>query len=89
MCICNMCILMSWFNLIIYAEFKQCASDFLCASGVVDDYVTKYKQNCDGIGRISCFDYAAIHLYGGENCKKVLPTKYKGRLTGCLGRILD
>lgn len=78
-----------FFNSCLFVDFKRCATNFLCAAGVVDDYVSKYEQECDGIGKISCFDYAAIHLYGGgTECKKILPVLYKRRLAGCLGRTL-
>lgn len=45
-------------------------------------------QDCNGDGRINCYDHAAIHVKGGYGCKEPLPEKYSYVFENCVGQFL-
>lgn len=39
-------------------------------------------------GRIDCYDFAAIHKFGGYGCKGALPDLYAKRFNECINTAL-
>lgn len=51
-------------------------------------HTNRFGQDCNGDGRIDCYDHALIHYRGGYGCKGDLPEKYNGVFTQCLNNFL-
>ncbi|XP_063243385.1 invertebrate-type lysozyme 3-like [Bacillus rossius redtenbacheri] len=66
--------------------YPRCSSDPTCSARAVQNYMAKYKQDCDGDGAVDCQDYAAIHRLGGYGCKGDLDPVYKGKVKACLNQ---
>lgn len=64
--------------------FQSCVNDHRCAAEALENYVIKYKTDCNGDQRIDCLDYAAIHLFGPNDCKTVFPEPFSSKLYKCL-----
>ncbi|KAJ8894281.1 hypothetical protein PR048_006894 [Dryococelus australis] len=64
--------------------YPRCASDTDCSAKAVQNYMAKFKQDCNGDGKIDCLDYAAIHRMGGYGCKGELDAAYSGKVKACL-----
>ncbi|KAI4457186.1 destabilase-related [Holotrichia oblita] len=48
--------------------FKNCAMNTFCSARAVQGYMRKFRQDCNGDGKIDCDDYFSIHLAGGYGC---------------------
>ncbi|XP_031622100.1 lysozyme-like [Contarinia nasturtii] len=68
--------------------YANCANDAYCAASAVQGYMTRFGQDCNGDGKINCYDHAAIHYKGGYGCKGDLPEKYGNVFNSCLGQFL-
>uniref|UniRef100_A0A1A9VX59 lysozyme n=1 Tax=Glossina austeni TaxID=7395 RepID=A0A1A9VX59_GLOAU len=64
--------------------FPNCVNDPYCAANTIQNYMIRYKQDCNDDGEINCYDYAAIHRLGGHGCKGALPPSYYETLNSCL-----
>nr|XP_032293333.1 lysozyme isoform X3 [Drosophila virilis] len=64
--------------------FANCVNDPYCAANTIQNYMTKFGQDCNGDGGIDCYDYAAIHKLGGYGCKGELSYQYQSALDKCL-----
>ncbi|KAF2351631.1 Invertebrate-type lysozyme [Trinorchestia longiramus] len=51
------------------SAFANCANDIFCAADTVINYMSKFRQDCNGDGLMNCDDYAHIHVLGGYGCK--------------------
>ncbi|XP_018028109.2 invertebrate-type lysozyme 3, partial [Hyalella azteca] len=51
------------------AAFANCANDVFCAADTVINYMTKFRQDCNGDGLVDCEDFAYIHVLGGYGCR--------------------
>lgn len=65
--------------------FEKCVNEPLCAARTVQNYLLKFKQDCNADDVINCYDYASIHLLGGYGCTGGLPLKYIKTITKCVG----
>uniref|UniRef100_A0A0K8VCT2 lysozyme n=1 Tax=Bactrocera latifrons TaxID=174628 RepID=A0A0K8VCT2_BACLA len=64
--------------------YPNCVNDPYCAANTIQNYMTKYAQDCNGDNQVDCFDYAAIHKLGGYGCKGELGYNYQNTLSNCL-----
>ncbi|ALC42100.1 CG6426 [Drosophila busckii] len=64
--------------------FSNCVNDPYCAANTIQNYMVKFGQDCNGDGRVDCFDYAAIHKLGGYGCTGELSYQYQTVLDKCL-----
>lgn len=46
----------------------------------------RFAQDCNGDGVVNCYDYAAIHKFGGYGCSSPLPDWYRSRFDQCLAK---
>lgn len=53
------------------------------------DFPHRFGQDCNGDGKINCYDHAAIHIKGGYGCKGDLPEKYNGVFNACIQQFLQ
>ncbi|XP_055319149.1 lysozyme 3-like [Sitodiplosis mosellana] len=70
------------------SAYANCANDPFCAASAVQGYMQRFGQDCNGDGRIDCYDHALIHYRGGYGCKGDLPEKYSGVFNQCLNNFL-
>lgn len=42
-------------------DFEKCLVDKSCAEIAIHGYMNRYGHDCNGDGRLDCFDFAAIH----------------------------
>lgn len=49
----------------------------------------RFGQDCDQNGVINCYDYAAIHKFGGYGCSQKLPTDYANKFNACINYALQ
>ncbi|XP_030563480.1 lysozyme-like [Drosophila novamexicana] len=64
--------------------FANCVNDPYCAANTIQNYMTKFGQDCNGDGVVDCYDYASIHILGGFGCKGELTPQYKTSLNECI-----
>ncbi|XP_055855067.1 uncharacterized protein LOC129918502 [Episyrphus balteatus] len=64
--------------------FQNCANDPFCAAETVQNYMAKFRQDCNQDGKIDCLDYAAIHRLGGYGCPGQIFGPYAATLNQCL-----
>jgi hypothetical protein len=69
-----------------YADgaYPRCASDKECAERAVQNYMLRFGHDCNGDGEVSCYDYAAIHRSGSNNCGAQLDSDYLNKLVNCM-----
>nr|CAD7397793.1 unnamed protein product [Timema cristinae] len=67
----------------ITTEFGLCAQEPRCAEASVQNYMIRYAQDCNGDGKIDCFDYASIHRLGGFGCRGTLDQAYSDKVQAC------
>ena len=58
--------------------YHECATDRNCAEKLMHLYIEKYQKDCNNDGRFDCYDIAAIHRVGPDNCNsgKFLSSQY-------------
>ncbi|XP_036333612.1 invertebrate-type lysozyme 3-like [Rhagoletis pomonella] len=66
------------------SAYANCVNDPYCAADTIQNYMTKYAQDCNGDSQVDCYDYAAIHKLGGYGCKGELGYNYLNTLSNCL-----
>ncbi|XP_055856064.1 uncharacterized protein LOC129919234 [Episyrphus balteatus] len=64
--------------------FVNCVSDPYCATRSVQKYMRTYKQDCNGDGKIDCYDFASIHVLGGRGCPARIWGHYDRTVKQCL-----
>ncbi|XP_039275632.1 uncharacterized protein LOC111062302 [Nilaparvata lugens] len=48
--------------------YEACTVDPYCSTSTMYNYMSRYIQDCNGDGEITCDDYARIHYLGGLQC---------------------
>lgn len=58
--------------------YYECTTDRTCAEKLIHLYIEKHQMDCNRDGKIDCYDIAAIHRVGPENCNsgKFLSSQY-------------
>lgn len=58
--------------------YYDCTTDRVCAEKLIHLYIEKYQKDCNNDGRIDCYDIAAIHRVGPDQCNsgKFLSSQY-------------
>lgn len=58
--------------------YYECATDKNCAEKLIHLYIEKYQKDCNMDGKIDCYDIAAIHRVGPDQCNsgKFLSSQY-------------
>lgn len=64
--------------------YSNCANDPHCAAASVQNYMKRFAQDCNGDGRVDCYDYMAIHKKGGYGCSGELPFNYVNVFNQCI-----
>ncbi|KDR15949.1 invertebrate-type lysozyme 3-like [Zootermopsis nevadensis] len=64
--------------------YARCANDQQCAARVVQNYMSRYGHDCNGDAETTCYDFAAIHRSGSNNCGAQLDSGYFNRLINCM-----
>lgn len=72
----------------MFTAYPNCVNEPYCAARAIQGYMKKYGQDCTGDGVINCYDYAAIHKFGGYGCRNELPVAYSRVLSECLNYAL-
>lgn len=67
--------------------FYECVTQRDCAERLLSIYMQKNSKDCDKDGRIDCYDLAAIHHSGMEQCagEALLDSQYWGDFNACFG----
>ncbi|XP_046675156.1 lysozyme-like [Homalodisca vitripennis] len=66
-------------------SYESCTNNLYCANECIENYMQRYKRDCDGNSEINCLDFAAIHRLGPSGClTSSLPEDYKNALVNCL-----
>ncbi|KAK4879070.1 hypothetical protein RN001_007216 [Aquatica leii] len=60
-----------------HQSFIKCATNFYCSVITVQQYMKKFKKDCNGDGKVNCDDFAAIHALGPDLCHTPWPKRYK------------
>ncbi|CAG0915446.1 unnamed protein product [Notodromas monacha] len=64
--------------------FENCVQDPYCAAQTMRGYMSKFKQDCNGDGKIDCVDFAMIHKSGGYSCSTpIQETEYFKKFLSC------
>lgn len=65
--------------------YYDCSTDKNCAEKLIHLYIEKYQRDCNNDGKIDCYDIAAIHRVGPENCNsgKFLSSQYWKDFKNC------
>ncbi|KAF5306612.1 hypothetical protein FQA39_LY08801 [Lamprigera yunnana] len=58
-------------------SYIKCVTNYYCSTFTVQEYIKKFKKDCNGDGVTNCEDFAAIHALGSTNCHKAWPKAYK------------
>ncbi|XP_046417441.1 invertebrate-type lysozyme 3-like [Neodiprion fabricii] len=64
--------------------YPRCANDAFCAGAIIQGYMQKFAQDCNGDAVIDCKDFARIHRLGAYGCHGGLDTKYENAFNSCL-----
>ncbi|KAJ8714920.1 hypothetical protein PYW08_004901 [Mythimna loreyi] len=67
--------------------YPSCTNDPYCAALTVQGYMNKFAQDCNGDGRVDCYDYMAIHKRGGYGCVGDLPFNYVNVFNQCVAAV--
>ncbi|KAH8290637.1 hypothetical protein KR054_004648 [Drosophila jambulina] len=69
--------------------FQNCANDPHCAADLVQNYMKKFNQDCNGDGEMDCHDYARIHNLGAYGCTADPSYKYLSTFEECIENYQD
>ncbi|KAH9635017.1 hypothetical protein HF086_001792 [Spodoptera exigua] len=69
--------------------YPNCTNDPYCAALTVQGYMRKFAQDCNGDGRVDCYDYMAIHKRGGYGCVGDLPFSYVNVFNQCVAAVAN
>jgi hypothetical protein len=64
--------------------YMRCANDNGCAEMAVQNYMLRYGHDCNGDQEVTCYDFAAIHRSGSNNCAAQLDNDYFNKLKNCM-----
>ncbi|CAG9800371.1 unnamed protein product [Chironomus riparius] len=64
--------------------YSNCVNEPFCAARAIQGYMRRFGQDCNGDGRIDCYDYARVHKFGGYGCRGELEYKYQTRFENCI-----
>ncbi|KAJ2945489.1 hypothetical protein O0L34_g300 [Tuta absoluta] len=67
--------------------YSSCAIDPFCAAQTVQGYMRKFSKDCNGDGRIDCYDYIRIHQKGGYGCEGPLDPKFETVFNQCIAAV--
>ncbi|XP_059475804.1 lysozyme-like [Neocloeon triangulifer] len=67
--------------------YGRCTVDPYCAALTVQQYMTKYSQDCNRDGSVDCTDFARIHKLGGYGCGAPLDPIYEQKYTTCINHV--
>lgn len=58
--------------------YYECTTDKVCAEKLIHLYIEKHQKDCNNDGKIDCYDIAALHRVGPDNCNsgKFLNSQY-------------
>ncbi|XP_054269222.1 invertebrate-type lysozyme 6-like isoform X1 [Macrosteles quadrilineatus] len=69
----------------LISEYEKCATDLICTTKAIQNYMELYKRDCNKDGVIDCLDFAAIHTQGPTGClNQPFPEKKKNFMENCL-----
>lgn len=65
--------------------YHDCSTDKNCAEKLIHLYIEKYSKDCNNDGKIDCYDIAAIHRVGPDQCNsnKFLGSQYWRDFSHC------
>lgn len=65
--------------------YYDCTTDRVCAEKLIHLYIEKYQKDCNDDGKIDCYDIAAIHRVGPDQCNtgKFLSSQYWKDFNNC------
>lgn len=72
-----------------FSAYANCVNEPYCAARAIQGYMAKFGQDCNADGLINCYDYAAIHKFGGYGCKSPLPQEYANKFNACINYALQ
>ena len=70
-------------NPFIDGAYARCTTNKECAERTLQNYMLRYAKDCDGNGRYSCYDFAALHRVGADSCAGRLDEDYSNKLSAC------
>lgn len=67
--------------------FYECVTERECAERLLSVYMQKNPKDCDKDGRLDCYDVAAIHQGGIDQCngETLLESQYWSDFNACFG----
>lgn len=67
--------------------FYECVTTRECSERLLAIFMARNQKDCDRDGRVDCYDYAAIHHSGLEQCasESLLDSQYWNDFNACLG----
>lgn len=69
-------------------EYTNCVNNPYCAARTVVQYMKRYGRDCNEDGKVTCYDYVAIHILGPNGCKKQsLPAIFAERMNKCFNKL--
>lgn len=66
------------------SAWRGCSLDPKCAADTIQNYMLRYRKDCNHDGKIDCYDYAAIHKLGGFGCEGNVGQEFSSALDSCL-----
>lgn len=65
--------------------YYECSTDKVCAEKMINLYFEKHQKDCNNDDKIDCYDVAAIHRAGPDNCgsSKLLDSQYWKDFSTC------
>lgn len=65
--------------------YYECTTDKVCAEKLIHLYIEKHQKDCNNDGKIDCYDIAALHRVGPDNCNsgKFLSSQYWRDFDNC------
>lgn len=67
--------------------FYECVTKRECAERLISIYMQKRARDCDKDGRLDCYDVAAVHQGGVDQCnsESFLESQYWSDFNACFG----
>ena len=70
-------------NPFVDGAYVRCTTNKECSERTLQNYMLRYGTDCNGDGRKSCYDFAAVHRLGGDSCNGRLDDDYLNKLAAC------
>uniref|UniRef100_A0A1B6DBK3 lysozyme n=1 Tax=Clastoptera arizonana TaxID=38151 RepID=A0A1B6DBK3_9HEMI len=68
--------------------YVRCVNDFKCAKKCVEQYMNRYKMDCNNDGDMTCSDYFYLHYFGPSDCGIAHPkTKEENVFDVCISKM--